>query len=155
MPKELIEKTIDGEVYQIGQATTSKQLVLLTRLNRLILEPLGSLAGSAEKFTDLENMPLDIKAATAALAKNMDEKIILATVKELLEVVIHNGQVVAFDLHFQGRLGHMFKVVYAVLEAQYADFFEGLSGLRGSVVQALRQEKAPSGGSSGDQSSQK
>ena len=155
MPKELIEKTIDGETYQIGQATTSKQLVLLTRLNRLILEPLGSLAGSAEKFTDLENMQLDIKAATAALAKNLDEKIVLATVKELLEVVIYNGQVVGFDVHFQGRLGHMFKVVYAVLEAQYADFFEGLSGFRGSVLQALKQKKVPSGGPSGDPSSQK
>lgn len=139
MPKELIEKTIDGTAYQIGQATTSKQLKILTRLNKLIMEPLGVLAGDSKNLQQGKEMKLDIEACCKALAGNLEEETVLATVKELMEVVIANGKAVEFDLHFQGRLKHLFKVVYAVLEAQYGDFFEGLGDVRKRVLAAIDQ----------------
>ena len=149
MPKEVAEKTIDDHKYLIGQMTTTKQLKLLARLNRILLGPIGNLAGDTDKEVDLNKLNLDIKGACNALAENLDEETVLRIVKDLLEPVLRDGQKIEFDTDFQGEMKHLFKVVKASMEEQFGDFFEDLTDGIKSVAAAFSRAKRPSTGSSG------
>ncbi len=108
MPKETATKEIDGHQYVIGQLTTTRQLKLLARLNRILLEPIGNLTGGPDQEVSLKDLNLDIKGACKALADNLTEDAVVDTVKELLEPVLRDGKTINFDQDFQGEMKHLF-----------------------------------------------
>jgi hypothetical protein len=89
---------------------------------------MAAAGGEASKATEA------LPAAVRALCQNLNEKEVLDLIKELLTSATQKNNPVNFEEHFQGRLGHMIKVVAKVVEVQFADFFTEL-GL--SVADAL------------------
>jgi len=123
--------TVDKTVYEIHEMAPSKALRILTRIFKLAGIPLGQFASSVDDNDSLLKKKVDtdlIGKAVEKLAENMDEETVHDTVFELLECVRDKGGLeIDPDIHFQGKIFHMLKVVKEVLTVNYADFFGGLS----------------------------
>ena len=80
-----------------------------------------------------------IGKAFEALSERIDEDIVLDTIDELLSDVSYvsgdqyQNLAGSFELHFQGNIFHLFKVVKKVLEVNYSDFLSGLTGVLGKA----------------------
>jgi len=157
MGREAVDKIIDGTNYTITQFGATKSMKLLTRLSKIVGEPLGEIASGFDSKKNLLDQEFDGKMighAVKALVDNLDEDHVVDTLKQLLSCVLHNGATLdkTFDIHFQGRLGHMFKVVFAALEVQYKDFLGGIGELVSLNRVASSSERQTSTGLSGDPS---
>lgn len=157
MGRDVTERTVDGEEYTFTQFGATKSMKVLTRLSKIVGEPIGKVAGGIEPGKSMLDQDLDgqlIGAAIKALTDNLDEDVVVNTVKELCSCVLYKGGTLdkTFDIHFQGRLGHLFKVVGAVLEVQYGDFLGALGDIAALTQAGTRQASPMSNGSSGDQS---
>jgi hypothetical protein len=132
---------IGGERYKIRQFSATKGTKIFTRLLKVAGEPISKMisAGSAAKKNDAATSNELIAEAVGILASKLDENDTLSLVKELLESVqvydkkgslrdVGNDY---FDVHFQGRIGLMFKVVGQVIAFQYKDFFSEFASLVG------------------------
>lgn len=153
-----IEKyVIDDKEYEIGHFMTSKATKLLTRITKFILGPLGA-SLSDVNFLDLDKIMesnITVDKAVMVLATQIDEEMVLSTIKELMsEVKLGTGMPISFETHFMGNTMHMFKIVRKVLEHNYGDFFGGLGGaLRGAIARVATQGRQTSTSTSGDRSS--
>jgi len=128
--------TVDGEEYKIVTFGPTKAFTLAARLTKFIGEPLASMAGAVgSEQKAAEMLPLAVKS----LCNNLDEDAVLSLIKELLNSVSQRNKMLDFEQHFQGRLGHMIKLVGKVVEVQFADFF---SELGGSLAEAMEKVKA-------------
>lgn len=157
-PKKYV---IDGKEYEIGHFMTSKSTKLLARLTKLVLGPLGAgLSGVGLSKGDGEDgggidSDISVDKAFMALADNIDEDLILNTIKELMsEVRLGTGGAIEFETHFMGETMHMLNVVKTVLEHNYGDFFGGMSGaVKSAIAMFTTQGKQTSTGQSGASSS--
>jgi len=106
----------------------SKAFKMATILTKMIGEPLAAMASApARKGKELDltgSLPTAVKALTANLA---DEGT-LQMVKDLVGTCTYNNAPINFESHFQGKLGHLFKLVAVVVEVQFKDFFEAIIG---------------------------
>src|SRR5688572_16496070 len=94
-----VKEVIVGEhTYSITQFSATKGLKLLTRLTKIIGEPIAVLAG--EGGLDAEVSGKLMGQAIKALADKLDEANVIQTVKELLEGVTRNGAPINFDIDF-------------------------------------------------------
>lgn len=134
----------DGfEEYEIRYLNTTKSLKILARLNRIALGPLGTIVSNIKGNTGsvLDN-ELNIEGACKLLAANMDEETVVQTIKELMAVVrLGTGMEINLDMHFEGRPMHLLKVVRAVLEVNYQDFFDELAGVTELVKKVMTPAK--------------
>jgi Phage tail assembly chaperone protein, TAC len=73
---------------------------------------------------DLKELDTDILGKAArALIERMDEDEVVGLIKKLTsEGVLCDHQPIVFDTHYEGNLGHLFKVLMAALEVQYGNF---------------------------------
>lgn len=149
-------RDIDGHTYEMFQMSATKSIKVLTRIMKLIGEPIGLLSGGVETKKSVLDLELNsdiLGRALKAIAEKLDEDMILTTIKEILEPVQCDGKRILFETHFQGRIGHMFKVVKAALEVNYKDFFDAASGLAGYVgsIATMTSDSQTSTGASGVQ----
>ena len=127
--------TIDGKEYEIGHFMTSKATKMLARLTKLVLAPLGAAFTGSKSADSLMDSEISIDKATAALSQNLNEDLVLSTIKELLsEVRLGTGMQIDFETYFAGDIMHMLNVVKTVLEHNYGDFFGGVSGAVKSAI---------------------
>jgi hypothetical protein len=128
-------REIDGHNYEFYQLGAVKSLKILTRILKIIGEPIGLITGEAtvKDFLKTELNSDILGKALKALTDKLDEELVVNTIKELLEPVLCDGKRIQFDLHFQGRIGHLLKVVKAALEVNYKDFF----GVSQSLLEGL------------------
>ena len=128
--RQPVEKEIDGHSITITMLQPDKALKILTRLVKVVGEPLAVFAeaGGLEAAVtgDL------IKKAVQSLGEKLDEDDVVKTVMELMDCVIIGGKQgkAVFNVHFAGNLGHLFKVLAAVLEVQFGDFLGEIVALR-------------------------
>lgn len=117
---------IDGVIYGLQKFTARKSLNILTRLFKLIGEPVSTFAGAMEK-----DFSLVLPVAVKALADRLDESETVSLIEELLKGVTIGGgsQQPTLDSHFQGQIGHLFKLMAEALKFQYGDFFDVLGSL--------------------------
>lgn len=136
MARETIIKTIDEHKYEFYQFGAIQAVKVLTRLLKIIGEPIGmAITGVGKKSKSILDQEIDKDAlgkAIRALTERLDDNEVLSLINALMEQVLCDGKRIIFDTHFKGRIGHMFKVVKEAIEAQYSDFFEGGLGLLGS-----------------------
>ncbi len=127
--RNVIEKNIDGTDYTITMLPADKAVILFTRLTKLIGKPLSNLVASGGMDAEVSGKLIGL--CIEGLSENLDEEVVLKTIKDLLASTMVGNQMLdkVFNVHFAGRIGHLFKVVWAVLEVQYKDFLEGLGGL--------------------------
>lgn len=137
--KEVIVKQIDKRNYQITQFMTSKSISTLKRLGQIVGEPLGvvfALAQDGEDDSKREKMSAVNEAAlignvVKTLFDKFDEKDGQKLIEDLSsgDTLLCNNQNIDFESHYQGELGHLIKVVMAVLEVQYGNFLGEIVGL--------------------------
>jgi hypothetical protein len=120
--------TVDSETYEVTQFGASKGMKMLTRLTKILGEPMGMLFAEDNAEVD-KALPLALKA----LSDRLDEEMVLDTVKQLLTGIRNHDGEIQFETHFAGRLGHMFKLLSKVLEVQFGDFL-GVLGVKGSGI---------------------
>jgi hypothetical protein len=147
MGRELIRKSVDGQDYEFQQFGADKALRLLTRLMKIIGEPMAIGVGALQGPGSLLDKNVDggvLGKAVRALSEKLDEDSVITLVKEFVGegACVCNGAKVIFNTHYEARLGHMFKVLKAALEVQYGDFFVDLKGSLGSPSLPTTQDKA-------------
>lgn len=122
--------TIDGESYKVHTMQPEKAFLWMARLTKLIGEPITHMAkGNASEDGAVEALP----RAVGALMSRLDEREVLEFAKVMISTVSQGAKFLDFNEHFQGRLGHLFKVFVAATEVQFSDFFAEIV----ATVQAL------------------
>jgi hypothetical protein len=153
----LPSRTVDGKLYSFEIFSAEDSLRVLTRLTKIVGEPLTQavtsiIKGAKEKksFTQLSSdepsdEPSDVKKrslldadvdfdglgkAVGLLLSKMDEDDVLDLVKKLTSgpKVICDNNPVNFGLQYRNNLSHLFKVVAVALEVQYGNFIDGFIG---------------------------
>ena len=140
------EFTIDGHKYQCGTWDVDTATNTLTKLVKLLGEPLvmvlmGAVDSVKEKGgggglqslmnTELEDIKTEaIGKAFQGLALRLNEQ----EVKDLFRLccgqqLLCDGKQIDYNAHFMGRIGHLLKVTMQVLRHQYRDFLGGNLGL--------------------------
>lgn len=136
MATELIKKDVDGFEYEFSQFGAKRSLRTLIRLSKVLGKPLSLLLGSMNGSGKLLDKSLDmdmIGLALNALTENMDSAEVISLIEELTsgDACLCDGKKIIFDSHYEGRLDHLFKVLYAALEVQYGNFFGAMVALQG------------------------
>ena len=129
---DVIRKKIDGETYVFTYLSPRRSLTLLTEITKLIGPAIGSMCDNGE----IEEDKVSMGEAARLLCNNMNDNNIQSMINTLLSQVTHEGVgdvLKSFDVIFTGKIKHLFKVILASLEVQYADFFDGKG-----VVEGLR-----------------
>jgi len=140
--RQLVEKFVDDEKYQISQFGTTESLKVLTRLSK-ILGPSFSVAIAGSKIEDAKAQTEILGKAVGELTSRLDEEEVINLIKKLVDCCLKGeGSKINFELDFQGRLGHLFKLVKAVLEVQYGNFFQEIGSIADSLQEPRPQEKS-------------
>ena len=146
MAREAERVSIDNFDYKIKPLSTSKSLKVLSRLSKIFGGPIGEALKNGDGLMDKDisdALPI-IGTAVHALAERLDEDIVLNTVKDLLEgVTIVNGDKErpvnnVFEVHFEGNIFSLLKLVKSSLEVNYSDFFAGVTGLKDKLGKAMK-----------------
>lgn len=131
----LYEQEVDGSVYEFEKWDADTALDVLLDIVPLVGGPLGAALGSIAtgEGLDTELNPQMIGLIFEALTKNFSKSAVKPLIIKLSsEKVFSDGKKIVFKTYYQDRLMHMFKVVHAALEVQYANFFEELFALVGT-----------------------
>lgn len=141
--REMVEKEIDGKTYSITQFTTKKSLKVLARLVGYCGEPVAmfmALSTESAKEMGPEKEAEIIQKAVKILCDKMKDEDGVIDLVEILssgDTLLCDGKKVSFDIHYQGNLKHLFKVLVAVIEVQYANFLEEMVSKGGVNLSAL------------------
>jgi len=132
---------IDEVHYLATQYPAKQALTLLVRLSKIIGKPLGILTAQ----TDDENVKKNlIGEAIDALTQRIDADETLNLVEQILKCVsIFDGDTnrpIVFDIDFQGKLGHLFRLLKEILSFQYADFLGDLAAITPKIPASKKQE---------------
>lgn len=141
MGKQSEDFFIDETKYSVTQYSAGKSIKLLASLAKIMGEPLSIITGGG---LDATVGPALIGAAIKSLASSASPEDIERLAKSILEgVVIYgsegHGRQINFDLDFAGRIGHLFKVLKAVLAFQYSDFLADLAVVMPETVAKDKQ----------------
>ena len=132
---------IDDVHYLVTQYPARLALQLLVRLSKIIGKPLGILTAQTDDEEVKKNL---IGEAIDALTQRIDADETLNLVEQLLKcVTIFDGNTnrqIIFDIDFQGRLGHLFKLLKEVLSFQYADFLGDLAAITPTMAASKKRE---------------
>lgn len=142
---QLEKKTIEGQVYEFSKFGAKQALRMLTRLTKIVGEPLAIAASAAKgdgEFLDRKVDPQVIGKAVHALVTKLDENEVIDICEELAaNGVLCNGKQIIFDKHYE-NLGLLFKVLQAGLEVQYGNFLEEFLGkLPGKMVDTSQEKQ--------------
>lgn len=110
--------------YMITMLPPSRAIKLLTKLTKIVGEPMAKMAAAAGDQKD-EMIPM----AIAALTSKLEAEEVLALVKELMTCVTKDNKSINFETEFMGKLGTVLKLCKEVLEVNYSDFLEEISSL--------------------------
>lgn len=146
---------IEGEKYVVKHFSATRGTKIFARLVKFAGEPLAKFlsAGKALKEKDDTAANAVLGQAISALSSRIDENEVESLIKDILESVqvidAKSGKLRGvgaeyFDVHFQGRIGHLFKVLGKAVAFQYADFLGGLAELQGLQGLASNQEASES-----------
>lgn len=128
------ERTIDGHLYAVSQLPASRGLEMFGKLAGLIgPAALEALAKGASLDKDLKTLA----PAAVMLFARLQPGDLSGIAKEMLGPATADNMPISdkFELHFQGRIMHLFKVLIFAVEVNYGDFFDALGAL-GAVSKA-------------------
>jgi len=162
---EKIEKEIDGIQYAVTQYSYPKGLRIWAKLRNVLAAPLAmSVKGvfdEAAGVGDIMSKDIDVGAildgvvsALQDLGGKMTPDEEFALMEEILENVHADGTPLTKERrvsHFAGRIGHLYKVVWFVLEANYRDFLSEITAAGRKAWSAV-SEKQPGDDSEGSTS---
>ncbi|QMV49879.1 MAG: hypothetical protein [Mu-like cryoconite phage AB09] len=118
---------VDGATFEVTQFSATKGMKLLTRLTRILGEPLSVLM--ADENAEVQKA---LPEAVKSLITRLDEDEVVDTVKQLLTGVRLRGEgELQFDTFFAGKFGMLFKLLKEIIMVQYGDFL-GVLAVKGS-----------------------
>lgn len=123
------EVAIGGDTYRVSQFNPTTGLKTLIDLAKIVGEPFALVTAGAKKDA-LDVIPSAVKM----LLEKMDSEKTVSLIKDLIRSTeVKQGDrylplTEIFDLHFQGRLGVLFKVLVEIVKVNYEDFSSILSG---------------------------
>ena len=133
--RQMGEGTVDGLKYEVGHWPVDKATGMLTKLIKILGEPLAMvIVGAVGNKKDGESiMDADLSAlkgesiskAFAGLSTRLDEHEVQKMLKEINEGILCDGKRIDYNTHYMGRIGHLFRVSMFVLKHQYSDFLVG------------------------------
>lgn len=133
MARELIEKEIDGATYSFSQFGAKQGVKTLLKIGKMIGEPMALAFGSFSGEGPLLERKIDgnmLGMAAKALFSRADDNEVLELITLLAATSCQcDGKQIDFNSHYEGRYGHMFKVLQAAIEVQYGNFFDALTDL--------------------------
>lgn len=129
------EIMVESEGYRLVCFSPTRAIVLGAKLGKLILEPLAGMAGVAGGEDKLSET---LMLCSRTLMKNMDANEVVNLIKELLTCVSQSNKLLNFDQHFQGRLGHMSKLIAEVIQYQFADFTAAIGQAVAELMEKAR-----------------
>lgn len=154
--QEPTEFEVDGQKYVVQPFLTSYGMKLLTEISLLVGE-----AALRAVFELKDSKAKDPKAVAAAsmldsdvdpdamvkvmnqLTARIQPDTIDSLFKRILKCTLLAGSSntceKVYDVHFQGKYGHLFKVVFKSLQAQYGDFLTALSASAG-IARGISQK---------------
>jgi hypothetical protein len=132
--RELKSRTIDGHTYEVQELPARLALRTLNRLSRHTLPALARAFGAAksESLDDIDTGELG--AALETLFEHLtDDELDGLTETLLKDVSLVDGKPLwaQMDVHFQGRMLALLKLLGFAIEVNFADFFGALRGLVG------------------------
>jgi hypothetical protein len=151
--QENVRKEIDGSPYVFGYLLTSKAVLLVGRLTKLVAPSFGEMISTPTGSV----ADMDATKVLQLFADRLNPEEVLGMAKELCSVVMREASdgnggllVVDFENDFRGRPGHMFKVAAQSLEVNAGDFFgaikEKIASARATTTTRERQASTgPSG----------
>lgn len=135
----LYEGEVDGKIYEFQKWGAERSAATLFAIAGIVADPLGQVAGDmlskrdGVNFQDVLDLNLDgdmVSKAVKALFANMNERMAMGLLKKFCaEGVLCEGKKIDFNLHYQDRLDHMFKVLRLAVEVQYGNFFSAVTDL--------------------------
>lgn len=132
--RKISEKVIDGKKYMIGHWPVDTQLTMMTRLIKLLGEPLAMIImggeGSKKSILDVKLDGSVIGPAISALSLRLHEDEVKQMFRDAVSGVKCDGKDIEFNTHFMGRIMHLMKVATFCLRHQYQDFLEELPALK-------------------------
>ncbi len=146
------DRTIGEHIYTVRQLSATPAYTLLNKLLKIVGPSFGALSDDG-----------GLQKAVQELVSRMDEGEVTKIIKTMIsccEVNLPDGRGImpldkVFETHFHGgNLSEMFKLLLAVLEVNYADFFASMGNVKAKALamlangQALKSPSA-SGGPSG------
>lgn len=148
MARERQETVIDGYKYEMTMLGATASYRLFHRLFKMLGPSFGALMNSVtDGVTDVQDIDLGSEVVSRGIAtltdsvKESDLDHLIDVLRKQTHAGIQEGgdKTVplkdTFDVHFQGRIGSMFKWVWWGLTVQYQDFSSAFASL-----------KSPSGG---------
>ena len=132
---------LDDVHYLATQYDATKALKLLIRLSKIIGKPLGILTSQTDNEALKQGL---IGDAIDALTQRIDADETLNLIDQILKcVTIFDGDTnrqIIFDIDFQGKLGHLFKLLKEVLTFQYSDFLGDLAAITPKMAASKKQD---------------
>lgn len=142
----LFEVEIDGHLYEFEKWDAEESLDALIDIAKIIGKPLGAAIGGyfgkkgEGDLLDKEVNPDVMGMVFDALTERLDKTTVKGLIRKLCaDKVFCAGKPINFKMHYQGKMGHMFKVVKAALAVQYENFFDDVLGLLGIDKKVVSQ----------------
>lgn len=117
--------TAGGVEYKINMLPPTRAIKLLTKISKVIGEPMAAMAGASDGKKVDELMP----KAVNLLMSNMSEDNVLAIIKEMMTCVFKENKNINFDIEFMGRLEVIFDLCKEVMEVNYKEFLGKITAL--------------------------
>lgn len=143
--------SIDGQNYKVRHFSATRGTRIFARLVKFAGDPVAKFLSAGKALKENDDMAANavLGQAISALSSRIDENEVETLIKDILESVqvidAKSGQLRGvgaeyFDVHFQGRIGHLFKVLGKTVAFQYSDFLGDLAGLQGLQGLASKSE---------------
>lgn len=134
---------LDGYEYISYLWNSDKAARWVRRCQEIFFKPIAATIGkniSIEQFShaefELTNMQLDVENGFNSFLNSVDEVKYVQYLKELIAGVAYKNTAINFESHFRGKMLHLHKLAYKILEFQLADFFDAV---RGGALRYLSQ----------------
>lgn len=115
-----------GDVeYKINLLPPTRSIKLLTKISKVIGEPMATMSGAGDEKKVEDLMP----KAVQLLMANMDEDSVIIIIKEMMSCVFKENKSINFEIEFLGRLDVMFDLCKEVLEVNYKEFLGKIMAL--------------------------
>lgn len=152
------EVEIDGLKYTFTHFPATHAWRVHQKLLGLAGAPLASILNSVDPKSPLESK-VNLEGLIVSLFDNLSDDSSELLMKDLLKCSTYENKelTMIFDVHFAGRIGHLWKVIAEQVKFQYADVFQDLVARISQVAASLKGSPALTTlfGPSGDASSAK
>jgi hypothetical protein len=121
------EKEIDGINYQFVHLPATTAFKIQQRLIGIVGRPLASAVSQFDPKKGIEST-IDMESIVGVLVENLADERNESLMKDLIKGISFDGKEISaiFDVHFAGRMGHLWKVLFEQIQFQYSDVFQGL-----------------------------